>query len=126
MKFLANENFPLKSIVLLRENGYPVYAVLEETPGALDSEIMALANREKFTILTFDRDYGELIYKLKLPVPAGVVYFRFAPETPMEPAELLLQILQSIPIINKFTVIERDRIRQRPLFQLIENDERPL
>ena len=94
MNFLANENFPLASIRLLRDAGYKVISVIEETPGAKDIEVLKRANQEKLIILTFDRDYGELIYKYKLPVPYGLLYFRFAPETPEDPGRILLRILR--------------------------------
>ena len=116
MKFLANENFPLAGISLLREAGYDVAAVIEETPGAKDDDILARANREKRVIVTFDRDYGELIYKRNMPSPAGVVYFRFHPSTPTKPADYLLALLSNgIQFEQRFTVVERDGLRQRPL-----------
>jgi predicted nuclease of predicted toxin-antitoxin system len=119
MKFLANENFPLAGISLFREAGYDVAAVIEETPGAKDDEILARANREKRIIVTFDRDYGELIYKLKMPAPAGVIYLRFHPSTPTEPAECILALLsKSIQFEKKFTVVERDGLRKRPLLHV--------
>ena len=72
---------------------------------------------EQRVILTFDRDYGELIYRLKLPSPAGVIYLRFRPYTPEEPAVLLLKLLQigGLRFERQFTVVEREQIRQRPL-----------
>ncbi len=117
MDFLANENFPLFSIQLLRNAGYNVASVLEETPGAKDSDILVRAHEENRIILTFDRDYGELIYRHKLSAPAGVLYFHFDPSAPKEPAEILLKILweNRVPIPGKFTVVERGRIRQRTL-----------
>lgn len=116
MKFLANENFPSAAITLFRNAGYDVRAVIEETPGAKDADILARANREKRIILTFDRDYGEMIYKLKMPVPAGVIYFRFNPSTPTEPAEYVLQLFsKGIRFEERFTVVEREKLRQRPL-----------
>ncbi|MCK4859517.1 MAG: DUF5615 family PIN-like protein [Candidatus Omnitrophica bacterium] len=119
MDFLANENFPLFSIKLLRNAGYNVTSVLEETPGAKDIDILKRAYRENCIILTFDRDYGELIYRHRLFIPGGVAYFRFDPFTPSEPAEILLKILKEdkVLILGKFTVIERTRIRQRTLHE---------
>jgi len=38
MRFLANENFPLAGIILLRTAGQDVVAVIQETPGARDPE----------------------------------------------------------------------------------------
>ncbi len=93
MHFLANENIPVASIVLLEKRGYSIVSVGKECPGAKDSDIMKRAHSEKLVILTFDRDYGELIFKKKMASPQGVVYFRFDPATSTEPAEILIDIL---------------------------------
>ncbi len=119
MRFLANENFPLESVRSLRAAGHDVAAVIEDSPGAKDHEVLARAAREECIILTFDRDYGELIHRLKHPAPAGLIYLRFAPATPNEPAELILQLLKvgSLLLEGRFTVVERTQIRQRPLLR---------
>jgi hypothetical protein len=72
---------------------------------------------EERVILTFDRAYGELIYRLRLRSPRGVIYLRFRPHTPEEPASILLNLLQTegLQFEERFTVVERDQIRQRPL-----------
>lgn len=62
MRFLANENFPLPSVRLLRSAGHDVLSITEESPGISDDRILARAVAEERIILTFDRDYGELIY----------------------------------------------------------------
>ncbi|MCC7117137.1 MAG: DUF5615 family PIN-like protein [Anaerolineales bacterium] len=117
MIFLANENFPLTSIKLLRSAGYRVIAVSEEMAGAKDSLVLSRAAKEKLIILTFDRDYGDLIYKAHLPVPEGVVYLRFDPDTPSEPYERMMSLckIEGLSFKGKFTVADRQRIRQRPL-----------
>ena len=119
MQFLANENFPLESVRVLRKAGHGVAAVIEDCPGAKDHEIMARAAREERIILTFDRDYGELIYRLRHPAPAGLIYLRFVPSTPREPAEIVLQLLTVEGLVpeGRFTVVERTQIRQRPLLR---------
>lgn len=117
MRFLTNENFPLPSVRLLREAGYELASVTENSPGIEDSQVLTRATDEKLIILTFDRDYGELIYRLRLPSPTGIIYLRFRPHTPEEPAVLLLNLLQTggLRFEGQFTVVDRDRIRQRPL-----------
>ena len=119
MDFLANENFPFLSIKLLRNTGHNVASVIEEAPGSKDIDILKRAHIENRVILTFDRDYGELIYRHRAFIPGGVVYFRFDPSTPKKPAEILSKIIKEgkISILGKFTVIERDRIRQRTLHE---------
>ena len=116
MRSLANENFPLPSIRLLQAN-YDVASVIEDSPGIEDAEVLARAADEQRVILTFDRDYGELIYRLRLRSPRGVIYLRFRPRSPEEPALLLLKLLQTeeLQFEHRFTVMERDQIRQRPL-----------
>lgn len=119
MDFLANENFPLASIKLLRKAGYNVAAVIEDAPGSKDGDVLKAANASNQIILTFDRDYGELIYHYKAFGPAGVIYFRFDPANPEEPAIILLKILteKEIVVMEKFTVVERNGIRQRHLLK---------
>ncbi|MDZ7992871.1 MAG: DUF5615 family PIN-like protein [Nostoc sp. EfeVER01] len=92
MRFLANENFPLPSVRLLRQAGYDVASVTEDCPGIEDTEVLNRAANEQRVILRFYRDYGELIYRLRLPSPTGVIYLRFRPHIPEEPATLLLNL----------------------------------
>ncbi len=117
MDFLANENFPLSSIRLLREAGHHIVSIIQEAPGSKDEDILRRAQTEKLIILTFDRDYGELIYRHHAFPPAGVVYFRFAPSTPAEPSQILINLMHEVHLTlkDKFTIIERGRVRQRSL-----------
>ncbi len=117
MKFIADENFPLDSVRALRLQGYDVVAVAEEMPGASDEEVLQRAATEARIVLTFDRDFGYLVFRLGMPAPLGAVLFRDGPARPAEPADLLLRIISrgEIVLSNKFTVVERDRVRQRPL-----------
>ena len=117
MRFLANENFPLASVNLLRQAGHEIAAIIRDSPGAKDLEVLTRALNEQRIVLTFDRDYGRLIYRTTAPVPMGVVYFRFDPLTPEEPAQQLLSLLEqkAISLEEKFTVLDRGRVRQRPV-----------
>jgi hypothetical protein len=78
---------------------------------------MARAVLENRIILTFDRDYGELIYSRMLPAPAGVVHFRFLPSTPEEAGHRLLDLFgaDEITLEAFYTVIDQNQIRQRRL-----------
>jgi predicted nuclease of predicted toxin-antitoxin system len=69
MRFLANENFPAPSIALMRQAGYDVLSIQETIPGAKDTVVIAEAQTSDRIILTFDKDYGELIFKQGIPDP---------------------------------------------------------
>jgi len=117
IRFLANENFPMNSVRRLRTAGHDVAAIIKDAPGAKDEAVLARAVSEHRVILTFDRDYGELLYRRGLPAPAGVLYFRFTPASPEEPAEYLFELLNidKLSLTGNFTVVERRRVRQRAL-----------
>ena len=84
MKFLANENFPYPSIIKLRQAGYDITSISEDSPSVTDNEVMQRAINENRTILTFDRDYGELIFKHGYRPLSGVIYFRIFSYLPDE------------------------------------------
>jgi len=117
MKFLANENFPLASVRRLRDAHYDVASVTEDAPGITDHEVLTRAQQEGRIVVTFDRDYGELLYRKNFSATMGIVYFRFHPYSPLEPAEMLLHLLKvaGIELMGKFTVVEKTGIRQRCL-----------
>jgi predicted nuclease of predicted toxin-antitoxin system len=117
MRFLANENYPLESVRRLRKAGHHVSAIIEDSPGATDEWVLPRAANEQLIVLTFDKDYGELLFKRRLPAPAGIVFYRFHPTTPDEPSNHLLKLLtiSGIELEGKFTVVEREQVRQRPL-----------
>lgn len=114
MRFLANENFPLPSVRLLRQAGYDIASITEDSPGIEDTEVLFRAVEEQRFILTFDRDYGELIYRLRLPSPRGVIYLRFRPQSPEESAIIILNLLQTedLQFEGRFTVVDREQIRR--------------
>ena len=116
MRFLTNENVPLLASRLLREDGYDIVAIPEEEPGTEDDSILARAAREERVVITYDRDYGELNYRAAMPSPPGVIYFRYQPPYPSEPAEVIRRLVEEeLQFLGNFTIIERERIRQRPL-----------
>ena len=93
MKFLANENFPFPSINLLREKGLEIFSIAENTSAISDKEILEKASKESLVILTFDRDYGELIFKYMVNNPPSVVYFRFKGANPLSAGEVLIRLI---------------------------------
>jgi predicted nuclease of predicted toxin-antitoxin system len=117
MRFLANENFPTESVRRLREAGHDILSIAETAPGLKDEEVLSQAAREARILLTFDRDYGELIYLRGMASPKGLIYLRFIPVTSSHPAEVVLGLeqVEGLQVEGRYTVVEPPRIRQRPL-----------
>jgi len=70
---------------------------------------------DNLIILTFDKDYGEIIFKLGEENPPAVIFFRFKGDDPEKAGQLLLDLVENrnLKVENKFTVIEKENIRQR-------------
>lgn len=115
MYFLANENFPRPSTIILRENGFSVKSIQEDSPGIADEEVIKIALDNNLIILTFDRDYGEIIFKYSINNPPAVIFFREKGAVPEFAALYLLNLLANtdITLFATFTVIEEKNIRQR-------------
>ena len=114
---LADENIPGASIELLRAAGIDVQSAAERGPGMSDVAVLELARIEGRVLITFDRDFGELIYRRGYAAPPAVVYFRFVPANAEEAATVLRSLLEhgGIEIVGRFTVVTRDQVRQRAL-----------
>lgn len=92
---LANENFPAPAIRKLRAAGVDVVAVSEVMPSVSDKEVLEYARREQRWIVTFDRDYGDLIFRDGLLPPPAILFFRQEPYPPDRPADLVLAMLSA-------------------------------
>lgn len=116
MRILANENFPLSAVQAMRAAGHDVLWIRESMPGTSDPVILRLALEQARILVTFDKDFGELAFRARLPASCGVVLFRIRKQHP----ELLAgQIASFINSRNDwpghFSVIEEDRVRMTAL-----------
>lgn len=115
IKLMANENFPLESVKYLKAKGFDIIAIGVEFAGYEDAEVMRLAIKENRTILTFDRDYGELIFKHNFKPSKGVIYLRIRRFKPIEPGKIIEHLLKTkkMSVENTFCVFDGETMRQR-------------
>lgn len=118
MRFLADENFPYESISLLITHGFQIRKAAQVYQGKPDIFLLQEAILNKEILLTFDKDFGELIFKSIAKGCEGVVLFRIDQYLPSTPGLILLQLIKKAAIIftNNLTVIDEHKIRQRPIF----------
>lgn len=118
MRLLANENFPLDAVTALRETGHDVAWIREDSRGAFDERILQRAQEENRIVVTFDKDFGELAFRSKLPSQSGVILFRVTPKSSQYIAQVAVQALASRDNwVGHFSVVEDNRIRMTPLTQ---------
>ena len=67
MRTMADENFPRPALEALRKAGCDVFSIAEDCPGVSDEEVAALCADQHRILLTFDKDFGELIFHRGLP-----------------------------------------------------------
>lgn len=114
MRFLANENFPNPSILILRAAGHDVKSIRTDHPGIPDPQVIAMAQAENRIILTFDKDYGELIFKGGITAPPAVLFLRYRGRDPKAAAALIQEALAADTVLEgRFSVIEEEGVRQR-------------
>lgn len=114
MKFLADENIESEFIKALREADFDILSVWENHIGITDEEVLQVAEDENAVILTYDKDFGELIFRYSFK-SRGVVILR------LSNLSLTERIDKTIPAIrehedeleNAFTVISEKSIRIR-------------
>ena len=116
MKLPADENFPRLAVEVLRDAGFDVVWSGDSHAGASDRYVLQLCSAENRTLLTFDKDFGELAFKAALPASCGILLFRITPQDPVEIAPLVLAAVRSRPDwVGYFGVVTRRNIRIRAL-----------
>jgi predicted nuclease of predicted toxin-antitoxin system len=113
---LANENWPRPALAPLRSAGLDVLAVGEVMPRASDRVVLARAAAEGRWVLTFDRDYGELVFARLVPPPPAIVYLRQGRYPPAWPATVVLDLIERADWVNGHLVVVNGRsVRRRAL-----------
>ena len=116
MKFLADECCDTGLVATLREDGHDVLYVLEEKAGVSDDVVLLDAYNEERILLTEDKDFGDLVYRLKKP-SKGIILIR------IDVKERHMKWLRLKKLIEKyeerlpghFVVIDTQKFRFRSL-----------
>jgi predicted nuclease of predicted toxin-antitoxin system len=115
-QLLANENIMRSAVDRLRSRGHDVAWVREDSPGIDDATVLDRARRESRILITFDKDFGELVFRKGLSGSCGVVLFRLATPDPATSAEMIAAALESrSDWVGHFAVIDDSGIRMVPL-----------
>ncbi len=88
MKLLADEGVDKPIVDLLRNSGFDVHYILETHRGAEDEQVLWIANQEERILVSLDKDFGELVYRLQ-KVHLGIILIRLGTTPASQKAELV-------------------------------------
>ncbi len=109
-KFLVDESTGKRLALILISEGYDVLFVGDWKRGATDEEVLSKAYSEDRIIITDDKDFGELIFRLSRK-SRGVILIRMASISPATRSKMLIKILETIEVIDKFIVIRDGAVK---------------
>jgi predicted nuclease of predicted toxin-antitoxin system len=116
VRWLADECVAGPVVARLREAGYDVTYMAELAPSTIDPDVIALAHQEGRLLLTEDKDFGELVFRLKRPV-SGLILLRIAPDQNLLKWVRLKIAIETFGerLHGRYLVVETARFRSRPL-----------
>jgi len=114
MKLLADEGVDKPIVIAIREAGFDVDYILESYQVAEDELILKIANSQERILLTQDKDFGELVFRLKQS-QTGIVLIRLEGYTSAIKAQIVKDVLlaHQNELTTAFTVIQPNAIRIR-------------
>lgn len=114
MNFLADESVDRQIVDRLRQDGHAVLSVAEMEPGLSDDAVLDLARQEEAMLLTADKDFGELVFRLGRLTHSAILT-RLAGLSPEHKAGIVASAVgeHTAELTQAFTVITRSIIRIR-------------
>ena len=116
MRFLVDESSGKKLFHFLLDKHHDVKFVSDFMPGALDSDVLRFADKEERVLITNDKDFGELVFRLKMH-SSGVILLRLKDERPANKIYYIRYLLNYFPekLENYFIVVRDATIRMRKI-----------
>lgn len=112
MRILANENIAGAVVDELCARGHDVVWVRAERPGAGDEDVLAWAVAEHRLLVTFDKDFGQLVFSKGATATCGIVLFRLRMAGPVALAKRVADVLeQRSDWQGCFSVVEEAHLR---------------
>lgn len=114
MRLVADEGADGQIVKPLRADGHDVLYIAELDSGMTDDEVLERANGLGALLLTTDKDFGELIFRLRR-IHAGVVLIRLEGLAGAQKAPAVSDdfVQHSPGLANAFTVVSPGLVRIR-------------
>lgn len=114
MNFLVDESVDRQIVDRLRQDGHDVVYVAEIEPGINDHEVFDAANQRGALLLTADKDFGELVFRLGR-LSKGVLLLRLAGLSPESKASTVSSAVEEhgAELSDAFSVVSPGAVRIR-------------
>jgi predicted nuclease of predicted toxin-antitoxin system len=114
MRIVADENLAYRMIKALRNKGFEVISIEEDTPSIPDNNVLSVAVKENALLITEDKDFGDLVMLHKLP-HKGILLLRLSGMETDEKVIRTLDVIQTYgeELKDSFTVVDAKKVRIR-------------
>jgi predicted nuclease of predicted toxin-antitoxin system len=113
LKFLLDENVRKTLAAILAANGHDIVRVAEVASGKSDVQVLTLARIEGRVLITYDSDFGELIFVGNEPPPYSIIYIKIDPSDQKSAALQLISLCKKQYLSGYFIVLDYQNIRMR-------------
>lgn len=112
MRFLVDECAGPSLARWLQEQGHDVFSVYDQARGIEDAEVMRIALENNRILITVDKDFGEKIFREKLP-HHGIILLRLKDEHSKSKISAMERLLARFAarISGQFVVVTDNRVR---------------
>lgn len=116
MKFIADEGVDATLVMLLRSDNHDVIYFAEAETSTADAVILELANTQDRILITRDKDFGELVYRMKM-IHSGIILARLEELKSSSRSQILFDFITSHQdeLVGSFIVIQTGTARIRKL-----------
>lgn len=117
MNFVADEGVDGTLVKLLREAGHDVFYFAETERSTEDAVILEMANTENRILISRDKDFGELVWRMKMVHP-GIILIRAEELNSVARSNLVAEFIAENQelLSDHFIVIQQGITRVRKMY----------
>lgn len=110
-QIVADESVDYRIVLSLREAGFRVYAIMEENASISDPEVLAIAVAHNALLLTEDKDFGELVFRMQMR-HNGILLIRMLTSVTNRPQFVTNLVSEHFPqLVGHFSVLNETILR---------------
>ena len=114
MRFLLDVNVGRRIADALAARGHDVVRAALTNALAEDSRLLAQAVDGERILITYDRDFSELVFSQAAETPPAIIYLRYRARDVEDVIKRLLAVLDFEAMVDHMTVIDERRVRRTP------------